>query len=90
MQASEAGSTVKYKLNCTAWPEPYAEVLLETDSEGLLKILAATEIRVSKRLLGISCWPKRIGPVLRPSCAQMLSSVEKQADRRRSSLSKRR
>ena len=41
---------MKYKLNCTAWPEPYAEVLLETASEGLLKILAATEITVFKRL----------------------------------------
>ena len=77
------------KLNYSVWPKPYAEALLETDSERLLAVLAATETAVFQRLLGISFRQKPVGPVLRPSCAQVLSSVEKQADRRRSSLSKR-
>jgi hypothetical protein len=46
----EDGNTAKYKLNCPARPKPYAEDLVETDSEGLLKILAATEIAVFERL----------------------------------------
>src|SRR4029077_6612416 len=33
-----------------AWPKPYAEALLETDSERLLAILAVTETAVFQRL----------------------------------------
>jgi hypothetical protein len=50
MPASEEGSTVNYKLNCLPWHKPSAEVLLETDSERLLTILAATEMAVFQRL----------------------------------------
>jgi hypothetical protein len=50
MLASEEGSTVNYKLNCPAWCGPYAEILLETDFERLLTILAAgTEAAVFQR-----------------------------------------
>jgi hypothetical protein len=49
MQASEEGSPAKYKPNCPAWPKPYAEDLLETDRERLLKIWVATEIAVFPR-----------------------------------------
>jgi hypothetical protein len=47
--ASEEGSTVNYKLNCPAWYKTYAEVLLETDFERLLTILAGTEVAVFQR-----------------------------------------
>jgi hypothetical protein len=50
MLAAEEGSTVNYKLNCPAWYKPYAEAFLETSSERLLTILAATEIAVFQRL----------------------------------------
>jgi hypothetical protein len=39
MLASEAGSTVNYKLSSSAWRKPYAEDLLETDSDRLLTVL---------------------------------------------------
>ena len=48
------GSTVNHKLNLPAWRKPYAEALLETDSERLLTMLAATEIIVFQRLLDLA------------------------------------
>jgi hypothetical protein len=50
MLASEGGSTMSYKLNYPAAHKPYVEALLETDSERLLTILAATEMAVFQRL----------------------------------------
>ena len=67
VQASEEGSTVRFKLNCPAWPKPCAEDLLETGSEGLLKIPAAAEIAVFRRLWGFAADGVRRA-VLRPTC----------------------
>jgi len=50
MLPSEEGGAVNYKPNCLAWYNPYAEILLETDFERLLTILAAgTEAAVFQR-----------------------------------------
>src|ERR1700730_4639436 len=48
------GSTGNYKLDYPAWHQPYAEALLETDPEILVKLLAATEIAVFKRFLELA------------------------------------
>jgi len=49
MLSPEEGSTVNYELNCPAWYKPNAEVLLKTDFERLLTILAGTEVAVFQR-----------------------------------------
>ncbi len=77
---------MKYKLNCLVWPKPYAEDLLETDSEGLLKISVSTEIAVFQRLWELAADRDASGPFCCPSCVPVFSSVEKHADRRISSL----
>jgi hypothetical protein len=48
------GSTGNYKLDYPAWHKPYAEALLETDPEILVKLLAATEIAVFERFLELA------------------------------------
>jgi len=55
MLAAEEGNTVNYKLNCPAWYKPYDEVLLETDLERLLTILAGTEMAGLPTSWGIRC-----------------------------------
>jgi hypothetical protein len=75
---------VNYKLSSLAWRKPYAEDLLETDSERLLTVLAATEIAVFQQLSELAA--DKDGAAL--FCAQVFSSVGKHADRRISSLSK--
>ena|ERR1700693_3698802 len=85
----EEGNTAKYKLNCPARPKPYGEDLLETDSERLLKISAAAEIAVFRRLWEFAADQDAWG-LFAPKLPQVFSSVEKHADRRISSPSKRR
>jgi len=52
----EEGSTVNYKLNCSAWYKPHTEILFETDFDRLLTVLAAgTEAAIFQRHWGISC-----------------------------------
>jgi len=55
MLAAEEGNTVNYKLNCPAWYKPYDEVLLETDLERLLTILAGPEMAGLPTPWGIRC-----------------------------------
>jgi hypothetical protein len=81
---------VNNKLASPAWGKPYADASLETDSERLLAVLAAKGTAVFQRLWELAADQGRIVPVLRPSCDQVFSSVEKHADRKISSLSKRR
>jgi hypothetical protein len=69
MLASEEGSTVNHKLNYPAWRKPYAEDLLETDSERLLTVLAATGTAVFQRLWELAADQDASGlfaPKLRP------------------------
>jgi hypothetical protein len=67
IQASKDGSTVKYKLNCSAWPRLYSEDLVEADSERWLKISAATE-QQSSGAFGNLLLSEMHRAVLRPSC----------------------
>jgi hypothetical protein len=80
---------VKCKLNCPAWPKPDAEDLFETESEGLLKIPAATEIAIFQRLWEFAADRDASG-CFATNLPEVFSSVEKHADRRISSLSRRR
>src|ERR1700676_1168616 len=48
------GTKGNYKRDYPAWQKPYAEALLETDPEILVKLLAATEIAVFERFLELA------------------------------------
>jgi hypothetical protein len=45
---------VNHKLNVPMWHKPYAEALLEGDSQKSAKLLAATELAIFERLLELS------------------------------------
>jgi hypothetical protein len=50
----EEGRTENHKPDYPAWHKPYAEALLETDPEILVKLVAATERAVFERLLELA------------------------------------
>jgi hypothetical protein len=52
--ASQEGCKVNGKLDCPGWHKPYAEALLATDPEILVKLLAATERAIFERLLALA------------------------------------
>jgi hypothetical protein len=54
MLPSQEGSTEGYKLHYPAWHKPYAEVLLATDPEILVSLLAAAEAAIFERLLELA------------------------------------
>jgi hypothetical protein len=86
MQTSEEGSIVNTNQTAPRGRSPMPKIYLETDSERLFKTSAATQIAVFQRLWEFAALTKMRRAFLRPSCSQMLSSVEKRADRRTSSL----
>jgi hypothetical protein len=88
MLVSEERPTVNLQTKLAAWHKPDAEALFEIGSGRLLTTLAATEIPVLQRLWELAAYQECIGPVLRPSRAQVFSSLENHADRRTSSLVK--
>jgi hypothetical protein len=80
MLALEADSAMDYKLNCSVWRRPYAEVLLAIRFERLLTILAATEIAVFQRLRELAADQDATSLF----CGQVAPGVQLDRDARRS------